>query len=499
MRWALASLLCLGAGAVRRSPAFAVGSAEPRPPALHRHACTAPRAPLTMSASPPEEGLAVRPLPASAPAPQSLPPATSSVAGAAALVAGTTVGAGILALPAKTLAAGFWPSTGALFLAWLYMAASGILIAEVNVNTLCGLGRNSVSIRSMASETLGDAAAAISGAVYVFIHYALLVAYILQGGAIASELLHLPAAWGAGGFAAAVGGGMLIGTAQQIERLNGALVVGVVATFAALVVAGLPLIQPALLAHASPAEVLPSVPVLVLALVFHNVVPTICYGLGCDLPKIRSAIIFGSALPFAMFVAWDAVILGSTPWEAAAMAGATGEIFDPLLELRNSGGAFAELVRAFSLLAIVTSFIGFTFGLSDYWADVLGWDAPDATPSEGCEGAELGEAAERPLGQKGALYALALSPPLAVACSDPTLFFAAIDNAGAFGILTLFGIFPAAMAWQQRYGPEASPAMEPALPGGRLTLATMGALAAGIVGVQAWERLSLLLASELSW
>ena len=136
---------------------------------------------------------------------------------------------------------------------------------------------------------------------------------------------------------------MLIGTAQQIERLNGALVVGVVATFAALVVAGLPLIQPALLAHASPAEVLPSVPVLVLALVFHNVVPTICYGLGCDLPKIRSAIIFGSALPFAMFVAWDAVILGLTPWEAAAMAGATGEIFDPLLALRNSGGAFAEL------------------------------------------------------------------------------------------------------------------------------------------------------------
>ena len=43
----------------------------------------------------------------------------------------------MLALPAKTLAAGFVPSSGALFLCWVYMAASGLLIAEVNVNTLC--------------------------------------------------------------------------------------------------------------------------------------------------------------------------------------------------------------------------------------------------------------------------------------------------------------------------------------------------------------------------
>ena len=47
----------------------------------------------------------------------------------------------MLALPAKTLAAGFVPSSGALFLCWVYMAASGLLIAEVNVNTLCATPR----------------------------------------------------------------------------------------------------------------------------------------------------------------------------------------------------------------------------------------------------------------------------------------------------------------------------------------------------------------------
>lgn len=449
-----------------------------------------------MSAGPPEERrLAVSARPsAGAEVDLALPSATSTVAGAAALVAGTTVGAGILALPAKTLAAGFWPSTGALFLAWVYMASSGILIAEVNVNTLCGLGRNSVSISSMASETLGDNAARLSGAAYVFIHYALLVAYILQGGSIMGELLHIPAPGGAVAFAAALGGAMLIGSVQQVESVNSALVVGVVGTFAALLFSGVPLMQPELLAHATPAEVLPSVPVLVLSLVFHNVVPTICYGLGCDLVKIRKAIVLGSLLPLLMFVAWDGVILGSTPFDAAA--GAAGEIFDPLLALRNSGGAFAELVRSFSLLAVVTSFVGFTFGLSDYWADLLGWDAPDAVDSE--DEAEVSQAIERPLQQKAALYSLSLVPPLAVACWDPSLFFTAIDNAGAFGILTLFGIVPALMAWQQRYGPEAAPAMEPALPGGRVTLAFMAIAAAGVVGIQAWERIVVAGMSQLS-
>jgi amino acid permease len=46
----------------------------------------------------------------------------------------TTVGAGILALPASTLKAGFVPSSVALVGAWLYMVISGLLIAEVSLN-----------------------------------------------------------------------------------------------------------------------------------------------------------------------------------------------------------------------------------------------------------------------------------------------------------------------------------------------------------------------------
>jgi len=66
-----------------------------------------------------------------------------------------------------------------------------------------------------------------------------------------------------------------------------------------------------------------------------------------------------------MFVLWNGVILGTLPpgaLETAAAATAAGDTFDPLETLRGAGGAFGGTVRAFSLLAISTSFIGFCYG-----------------------------------------------------------------------------------------------------------------------------------------
>ncbi|CAK9138814.1 unnamed protein product [Ilex paraguariensis] len=71
------------------------------------------------------------------------------------LVAGTTVGAGILAIPAVTQEAGFLASAVTCILCWAFMVVSGLLIAEVNVKTMCELGSGGVSLVSMAMRTLG--------------------------------------------------------------------------------------------------------------------------------------------------------------------------------------------------------------------------------------------------------------------------------------------------------------------------------------------------------
>ena len=111
-----------------------------------------------------------------------------SVTNAIVLVAGTTVGAGILALPAVTQSAGFVPSTVALTFSWMYMAATGLFIAEVACRTMAATGKRATSLQSMASSSIGAVGANLSSAAFVFLHMALLVAYCSRGGELLTTL-----------------------------------------------------------------------------------------------------------------------------------------------------------------------------------------------------------------------------------------------------------------------------------------------------------------------
>ena len=89
---------------------------------------------------------------------------------AIALTAGTTCGAGILALPAFTIKAGFLPSSLSLTGAWLYMVTTGLLIAEVNLNLAGKSHRPDGGLVSMARRTIGSTGAGATGAAYLFLH-----------------------------------------------------------------------------------------------------------------------------------------------------------------------------------------------------------------------------------------------------------------------------------------------------------------------------------------
>ena len=83
-------------------------------------------------------------------------------------------------------------------------------------------------------------------------------------------------------------------------------------------------------------------------------------------------------------------------------------------------------------------------------------------------------------------YGLVLLPPLAIALYDPSLFFAALDNAGTFGII------PAAMAWSMRYtGDESLPLVPPVVPGGKLTLGAMTGGAVLVIALEVAEKLGV--------
>lgn len=221
----------------------------------------------------------------------------------------------------------------------------------------------------------------------------------------------------------------------------------------------------------------------------------------------------GVAIPYVMFLLWEAAILGSlgtlapgpqldeplplqdappaagaaasalagqglpaAPALAAAVArqveqppppAAATHVADPLAALAASSPVVDPLVRAFSFLAIATSYIGFVLGLGEFLSDALRADR-----------------------RAPAVVLLVVMPPVVIAATNPDIFISALDVAGAYGVLSLFGLLPAAMAWRERYGggPD-GPARGGAaaaqhvrvVPGGKPVIIGVAALAGGVI------------------
>lgn len=167
-----------------------------------------------------------------------------------------------------------------------------------------------------------------------------------------------------------------------------------------------------------------------------------------DASKIRTAIVGGTLLPLLMFLAWDAVSLGSGGASASASAAAA----DPVAALSASSPLAGPLVATFSMLALVTSFFGFVLGLTDFLADALPTEREEEAREEG-EGEKKPPtwSSLLPLNPGGRArapvpYALTLLPPLAGAVAVPGAFLSALSAAGTYGVMALFGLLPAAVA-----------------------------------------------------
>ena len=154
-----------------------------------------------------------------------------------------------------------------------------------------------------------------------------------------------------------------------------------------------------------------------------------------------------------MFLAWNAVILGCMTPDILQHNGGNESIFDstPNSATGPLGEWFAMLLAIFSEFAIVTSFIGVTYGLADFFKDIS-----VITKSE---------ISRLPL------YSLVLLPPLSLGTFNPTIFFHALEYTGTFSVSILGGIMPALMSWKQSQTPEfANSNYQTLVPGGKITL-----------------------------
>lgn len=354
--------------------------------------------------------------------------------GASLLVAGTTIGAGMLALPTVTGMAGMLPTLALFLFYWIFMTFTAFLILEVNL----WMGERANMI-SMARKTLGHTGEVIAWLAYLFLLYALMTAYLAGSGPLVVDFVealsgwHLPDALGFIPLLFIFGYFVMLG-AKSVDGVNRLLMAGMGGTFLLMIFLLLPHVELTRLKHADFSALPLAVPVAATSFGFHIIIPSLTHYLKHDIPKIRQAIWLGSFMPLVVYLIWEVITLGviplTGPWgiEEGLYNGANGaELLVGLLQNRW----LAYTARLFALFAIVTSFLGVSLSLSSCIADGLHLRQVRAPA--------------------GLVDALTFIPPLLIALINPRIFINALEFAGVFGVIFLLAALPACMVWVGRY------------------------------------------------
>jgi tyrosine-specific transport protein len=393
--------------------------------------------------------------------------------GAVMLVAGTAIGAGMLALPISTGPAGFWWAGGATLIAWAFMCCTGLLVLEVNL----WFGGHTSYI-SMAKKTLGPVGAVATWLVFLSLLYSLMAAYIAGGSALALQAIQgfsshaLNPYWGMFPWVLVFAWIVWMG-AKTADIVNRFMIIGM--GIAYLVAVGVLSPHFSLSAHKAvimPHYVLISLPIVLASYGYHIIIPTVSYYLKYDRWRLRLAIVLGSAFPLLIYLLWEALIFGVLPLEGKGGMLSILKSTSPTvslvagLSLVSKNSWLGLCVDVFAFFAIASSFIGVSLGLFDLWAD----------------GLRLKEkwGKEKHWQQRIILAVVTFIPPLVFVCVSRKGFLLALSWAGIF-VAVLHGILPAIMVWSGRYWKGFSKREDYRVFGGRVLLIGVGVLSVGII------------------
>lgn len=352
------------------------------------------------------------------------------VLGGALLIAGTTIGVGMLALPVATGESGFIPSIVVYLLCWAFMLSTGLLLLEV-----CTWMPKDSNLITMAHRLLGPIGKNICWVVYLFLFVTVMIAHVVGGGAVLTQMIgsNLPDSVAMIIYVLIFSPIVYLGT-KWVDRLNMTLMVGVVTSYLLFIGVSYSHVDVQLLKHAHWSKAWMALPVLFTAFTFQVIIPTLMTYMNRNVKKVRLAIFLGTSIPLVVYVIWEVLILGIVPVDGpyglsvAAQKGWNAVM--PLKELIGSPIVFS-IGKYFAFFTMTTSYIALALAYLDFLADGL---------------------KVKKKGFRKILLCLAIFvPPLFVATTYPHIFITALSYAGGFSCAILFGLFPPIMAWVGRY------------------------------------------------
>lgn len=360
--------------------------------------------------------------------------------GAALIITGTCVGAGMLVIPLTTAALGFVFASILLLVIALLMTATAFLIAEVNLDMPDG-----TNFSTMAKMTLGRPGQVIAWFSFLLLMYALTAAYTAQGSSLLGVWLSnaniITPMWLDSLIYIFVMGAFVYIGAFAVDCLNKFLIVFKFLAFFALAIFISPYVQKTLImAKTSNIDYLwITLPLLITSFGYHTVLPSMRSYLHSNKKDLYSAIILGGfVIPMVVYIVWEAITLGAIP-----LFSNDNNSFDYIVNHGNDITALIQTYHSsynlfsldafattFTSIAITTSFLGVTLGLFNFNQDTY----------------RLTKTNHK---SKILVFIITYLPPFIFAVYYPRGFVMALGYASIFVAILLISL-PAMMAWKIR-------------------------------------------------
>lgn len=305
------------------------------------------------------------------------------------IIAGTAIGAGMLANPTATSGVWFLGSVVVLLYVWLCMYLSGLMLLEATLHFPQG-----ASFHTVVRGLLGPTWSVVTGLAVTFVLYSLTYAYIFVGGGLTQNSLINISSWftdqplqiSRGGssvvFLLVLATSVWVST-KVVDRFATLLMAGMLVSFFLSTGSLLNSVTPIVLfdSHATAEQsywryAWAALPVCLASFGFHGNVPSLVSYYNKQAQPVARSILWGSLLALAMYLLWQLAVQGNLPRsEFAPVIEADGDV-SALLAALNSyvrTDAVARFLNAFAFMAIASSFLGVTLGLFDYLRDLFGF------------------------------------------------------------------------------------------------------------------------------
>ncbi len=352
------------------------------------------------------------------------------VIGGALLIAGTTIGVGMLALPVATAQAGFLPSAALYLLCWVFMLCTGLLTLEI-----CIWMPKDANYITMSRILLGRGGQFVVWVVYLFLFVTVMIAHVAGGGDI---LVQIVGDWLPGWASKIIYVVLFLPVAylgaRTVDRFNLLLMAGIIICYFLFIFVAAPHVQMNLLERSNWSKAWYALPILFTAFTYQVIIPTLMSYMDRNVKKVRLALLIGTLIPLVVYLVWQFLILGIVPAEgpggltAAAKQGHNAIM--PLKAITHNPYLFS-VGKAFAFFTLTASYIALSLAFIDFLADGL---KVNKTPAH-----------------KIWLCLLVFAPPTLIALTYPHIFLTALSYAGGFSCAILFGLLPPVMTWVGRH------------------------------------------------